>query len=404
MTQTPAQRFTHCGSRAICLVAWVLLSGLLAGCRHAEPPARPVRVATYNTALSRDTEGALHAAFATGQDAKARLVAEVLQRTRPDIVLLQEIDYDPTGKAYADFQRRYLGVAQNGAEPIRYEYVYAPPVNTGVLAEVDLDGDGKITRPNDCYGYGLFEGHYGMVVLSRYPIDTDHVKDLREKRWVSLPDQRVPEDYYSDAARSALRLSSKTHADVRILLERSALNLWISHPTPPAFDGPEDRNGRRNADEIALWNWYYAKHQRMRTRELRKFPESPSYLFDHYIIMGDLNADPNDGSSRRGAIQQLIDRPWLNDVVPTSRGGAQAARLQAGANLTHKTDPAADTADFGDTGRGPGNLRVDYVLPSANLDVVASGVYWPTRDDPHAYLNKASDHKLVWIDIALDDD
>lgn len=50
---------------------------------------------------------------------------------------------------------------------------------------------------------------------------------------------------------------------------------------------------------------------------------------------------------------------------------------------------------------GPGNLRVDYVLPSIDLDVVGSGVYWPTTDDPHAYLNRASDHRLVWIDVRL---
>lgn len=375
---------------------WLGVTALL-GC---STPAT-IRVATFNTALSRDAEGALHAALATGEDEQAKRVAEVLQRTRPDIVLLQEVDHDPSGEAYADFQANYLGVSQNGAEPIEYAYVYAPPVNTGALAPIDLDGDGKITRPNDCFGFGRFDGHYGMVVLSRYPIDAAHVKDLREKRWVTLPNHRIPPGYYSSEAERTLRLSSKTHADVRVLLPGSNLNLWISHPTPPAFDGPEDRNGRRNADEIALWNWHHAKVQRSKRRELKKFPDSPAYLFDHFIVMGDLNADPSDGSSRPGAIQQLLDQPWLQDPVPTSRGGVEASQSQAGNNLAHRSDPAADTADFGDSGRAPGNLRVDYVLPSVSLDVVGSGVYWPTSDDPRAYLNQASDHKLVWVDIRL---
>ena len=32
--------------------------------------------------------------------------------------------------------------------------------------------------------------------------------------------------------------------------------LLVAHPTPPVFDGPEDRNGRRNFDEIPLLGDY----------------------------------------------------------------------------------------------------------------------------------------------------
>lgn len=390
-------------SRPVSIILVLIAIGLLPACRHAEGPTQTVRVATFNTALSRDSEGALHAAFAKGDDEKAKLVAEVLQRARPDIVLLQEIDYDPTGKAYADFQRNYLDVSQNGAEPIQYEYVYAPPVNTGVLAEVDLDGDGKITRPNDCYGYGLFEGQYGMVVLSRYPIDESNVLSFRSVRWKEFPGNRMPKDYYGADAVENMRLSSKSHAWVSIEIGDESLRLWVSHPTPPVFDGPEDRNGLRNYDEIKM----------LRHLISRKVPESDSgpnvgsirTFIDSFIILGDLNADPNDGESIAGAINQLLDYPTVNaEHAPKSQGALEAARLQAGANRTHKTDPATDTADWNDDPqRGSGNLRVDYVLPSVDLNVTGSGVYWPTRDDPHAYLNKASDHKLVWIDIALDE-
>jgi len=30
------------------------------------------------------------------------------------------------------------------------------------------------------------------------------------------------------------------------------IHILASHPTPPVFDGVEDRNGRRNHDEIRL--------------------------------------------------------------------------------------------------------------------------------------------------------
>ena len=36
------------------------------------------------------------------------------------------------------------------------------------------------------------------------------------------------------------------------------MHVLVSHPTPPTFDGPEDRNGLRNADEIAFWKQYVA--------------------------------------------------------------------------------------------------------------------------------------------------
>lgn len=379
----------------------------MAGCSVSSPT---VRVATFNTALSRAAEGELHQAFAQRDDEQAKLVAEVIQRTRPGIVLLQEVDYDPTGKAYKDFQKNYLNVPQNGAEPIIYEHIYAPPVNTGVLADVDLDGDGQITRPNDCYGFGLFEGQYGMVVLSQHPIDTKSIVSFREALWKDKLSGLLPRDYYSETAQSRLRLSSKTHAIVPVSIGLDQIQLMISHPTPPVFDGPEDRNGRRNADEIGLWPAYFTNN--LPRKHPSQFPkmdgsgqvgaaplnDEPKY----FVVLGDLNADPNDGESRAFAIQQILHTLWINnDVTPTSQGAIEAARLQAGKNLTHKTDPATDTADFGDEEPAPGNLRVDYVLPSIFLDVVDSGVYWPTTDDPHAYLNKASDHKLVWIDIRL---
>ena len=67
-------------------------------------------------------------------------------------------------------------------------------------------------------------------------------------------------------------------------------------------------------------------------------------------------------------------------MTPSSDGAVEAAALQGGANATHESDPAFDTADFADT--APGNLRADYVLPSRNLRIVDAAVFWPVRSDP----------------------
>lgn len=114
-----------------------------------------------------------------------------------------------------------------------------------------------------------------------------------------------------------------------------------------------------------------------------------------------------------GAIQQLLDLPRVKDdkCVPGSEGAVEAARLQGGANLTHKSDPRFDTADFSD--RAPGNLRVDYVLPSRGLPLRGCGVFWPVKSDPLSRLTgefsrslpppffPSSDHRLVWIDVKV---
>ena len=65
----------------------------------------------------------------------------------------------------------------------------------------------------------------------------------------------------------------------------------------------------------------------------------------------------------------------------------------------HRGHPALDTSDFND--EYTGNLRLDYLLPSANLEVTACGVFWPAADESGHDLVDASDHRLVWMDIRL---
>ena len=120
------------------------------------------------------------------------------------------------------------------------------------------------------------------------------------------------------------------------------------------------------------------------------------------MIAGDANLDVADGDGRPGAMRALLNDPRLQDPTPKS-AGAVAASAQGGANLSHEGDPAFDTADWRDLGpTDPGNLRVDYVLPSVDWQVVDAGVFWPAPDDPLARLlggEGASRHRLVGVDI-----
>ena len=124
------------------------------------------------------------------------------------------------------------------------------------------------------------------------------------------------------------------------------------------------------------------------------------------MIVGDYNADPKDGDSTDEAILQLTENPFINNRrTPASGGGAEAAELQGGANESHENPPKFDTADFNDA--APGNLRVDYVLPSFHLRIRRSGVFWPVRSSSlrrlvgEGFPFVSSDHRLVFIDVPV---
>jgi len=383
---------------------WIALLFVCSLPGYAQDTEEPtVRFATFNTSLNRGKQGQLLDDLKKGND-QAHSVAEIIQRVRPDVVLLNEFDYDPSGKVVTYFKAHYLNVPHGQAEPIEYAFQYTGPVNTGVPSGRDLNKNGKTTDPNDCYGYGAFPGQYGMVVLSRFPFDEKGIRTFQKLLWKHMPDADLPIDpatkkpYYSDEDLNHFRLSSKSHWDLPIRIGESTTHFLVSHPTPPAFDGPEDRNGCRNHDEIRLWADYIS-------------PTRSGYIYDDtggrgglktgqsFVIAGDLNADPRDGGSRDNAIQQLLKHPLVADRAPNNEGGVRQAKQDGKANEAHKGAPKFDTSNFSD--RVVGNLRADYVLPSKNLGGGRSGIFWPIPGTPGAGLVNCSDHRLVWIDIAI---
>jgi len=371
-----------------------------------------VRFATFNASLNRFSAGGLVADLSDPDNAQAKVIAEIIQRTRPDVLLINEFDFDEDGAAAELFRSNYLEVSQNGAEPIEYGYYFVAPSNTGIPSGVDLDNNGSVGGPNDAFGFGFFPGQYGMAVFSRFPIDFDSLRTFQYFLWKDMPGALLPDDpntpepadWYSPAELDVFRLSSKSHWDVPIMIGDKVVHFLVSHPTPPVFDGPEDRNGTRNYDEIRFWSDYI-------------LPSRSGYIYDdqgHYgglkpgemfVIAGDQNSDPLDGDSIPGAIQQLLDHPLVNTkVTPSSEGAVEQAALQGGANATHLSDPAFDTADFADG--APGNLRADYVLPMKNLRITDAGVFWPLTSDPlfelvGTFPFPSSDHRLVWVDVRV---
>ncbi len=380
-----------------------------------------IRFSQFNASLNRNAEGQLTTDLSTPDNAQAKAVAEIIQRSNPDVLLINEFDYDSENpnQTVELFQQNYLAISQNGATPVDYPYIYIAPSNTGIASGFDLNNNGTaVTTPgepgygDDAIGFGNFPGQYGMLLLSKYPIDTENVRTFQNFLWKDMPNALLPDDpttpkpndWYSADELEVLRLSSKSHWDVPIQVNGETVHVLASHPTPPTFDGAEDRNGKRNHDEIRFWADYIT-------------PGKGDYIYDDggkkggiaagssFVIMGDQNADPVDGDSFDNAIRQLLQNPGINtNVIPSSPGAAQQADLQGGANASQKGNPSFDTADFGDT--APGNLRVDYVLPSADLKINNSEVFWPLNTDPTfplvgTFPFPSSDHRLVFADVQV---
>ncbi|MTJ51999.1 phytase [Anabaena sp. UHCC 0253] len=390
-----------------------------------------VRFSQFNASLNRNTEGQLLTDLSTPNNAQAKTVAEIIQRNNPDVLLINEFDYSPT--AVNLFRQNYLQISQNGVVPVNYPYFYIAPSNTGIASGFDLNNNGTTVTTqgttgygDDAFGFGNFPGQFGMLLLSKYPIDTTNIRTFQNFLWKDMPGNLLTNDptldnsttaidenlngFYSPEEINVLRLSSKSHWDVPIQVNGETVHVLVSHPTPPTFDGTEDRNGKRNSDEIRFWADYIT-------------PGKGDYIYDDggktgnlpsgssFVIMGDQNADPLDGDSYNNAIHQLLLNPSINtNVIPTSLGAPQQATSQGGANTSQKGNPAFDTADFNDT--APGNLRTDYVLPSTDLQISNSGVYWPSNTDANFPLVgtfnaslpggfPSSDHRLVFADVQV---
>ena len=374
---------------------------------HSEREPVALRVATFNVsmdasnylpaeAIPESGAQALTTALAS-QHPQIQAVAEIIQHTRPDVLVLNEFDYVDAARGIDVFKRDYLQVSQNGESPIDYPYVFIAPVNTGVPSPYDLSGDGLATGTgDDAWGYGLYPGQYGMVVLSKYPIKHDQARTFQHFKWKDMPGALAPlkpgtsEPFYSAPAWNEFPLSSKSHWDVPVQIHDHTLHVLVSHPTPPVFDGKENRNGRRNFDEIRFWAEYIQPHL-------------SDYIYDDngnkgglaknspFVIAGDLNASVDGKDNVLGSIQQLLEHPLVNaESPPTSRGA-----------VAHTPDnplAAEHTAGW--------RKRADYVLPSkAGISLIQSGVFWPIAGEPKAELvqnrKASSDHRLVWIDIQL---
>ncbi|MEE9387209.1 MAG: endonuclease/exonuclease/phosphatase family protein [Paracoccaceae bacterium] len=322
----------------------------------------------------------------SGNDSRVNASIAAIAEINPDILLLTRFDYDLGNNALKAFSD---GLMAAGAE---YPHLFALAPNSGVQTGLDLNNDGRTGSEKDAHGYGKFAGHGGMALLSKFPIDHDAVQNFSTFPRGDLPGTLLGRDPETDPGqKSQYRLSSVAHWDVPIMLPNgTVLRILAYHATTPVFDGPDDENGRRNYDENMFWLQYLRGNITY---------EPPT---ENFVILGNANLDPNDGEGRKAAIRSLLASHLVQDPKPSSPIGEVLAHTQGGANIGQFGNPALDTADWRDDG-GPGNLRVDYVLPSGELKILDAGIQWPAPDGVTDKLGQQGSslswHGLVWVDV-----
>ncbi|WP_106745480.1 endonuclease/exonuclease/phosphatase family protein [Yoonia maritima] len=308
-------------------------------------------MATFAAPLSRSGPGLLLRDLQKGADDEISAIVALIDDASPDVLLLTDFDYDLDGFALKTFSQILDGP---------YPYLYSAQPNAGVPTGLDIDGNGRLGEARDAQGYGEFSGDGGMAILSRFPFG--EVTDLSDLLWQDVPGAVLPPMTPETAL--VQRLSSTNHWMVPIALPNGDLQLMAYSATPPVFDGPEDRNGLRNRDELMLWT----------TVLDGVFGHAP----DSFVILGNANLDPQAGDGIRAAMGDFLGDPRLQDPLPGI----------ATAYWPHLPEL--------------GELRVSYVLPSQDWMVTGAQVMRLAPDQPSKSDDSmaAGPHRLVWVDIS----
>jgi 3-phytase len=390
-----SQRIQH-------LIILLIISFLFAACQN-----EIIRIAHFNIKeLTTDKINDVDD-NRIGQDNQLKAAARIIQQIHADILLIQEIDHDYTrtnaedvdyAATARDFMEHYL---MSGDYSISYKQIYSAPCNTGILSGLDLNNDGIIARETDsgatiygadCYGWGVYPGQYSMALYSNLTIDTAHIRTFQKFLWKDMPNHLIPLDYYSADAIEKLRLSSKSHWDIPIQYGDTEFHLFIAHPTPSVFDGAEDRNGRRNFDEIRFWKLYLERNEHVYDDQGIKSGYQSSAPF---IIAGDLNADPSAAVAyyEQNSISQLLTHPKIQNTTDFL--------VSAGSGEGREDTETHFTAKFSRDNR----MQIDYLLTSPAIRVIDGGVFWPHSEqdsENHQLAEIASDHRLIWLDVVID--
>jgi hypothetical protein len=240
-------------------------------------------------------------------------------------------------------------------------------------------------------GWGEFEGRFNTAVISRFPILRDQARIVTDVAWEDLPDNKIAlmKQQTNIDVPAGFPLFEKGLHVVPVQIGAQVLHLVLLHTVSPAFD---PINPYRNYDEL---------------RGLKLFldgqlpgvePLPPEAKF---IVIGDLNADPDDGDGLSGAIQQVLEHPslvaWMPEGAGTKGNNGKYNTYLSGCGNDDGMIPPDPTLKF--------QMQLDYMLPSSTVGQPLGGeIFFPdfeTDKDAYDLACNASDHRLLSMELEL---
>ncbi|MBY6225698.1 endonuclease/exonuclease/phosphatase family protein [Ferrimonas balearica] len=402
-----------------------------------------LRFATFHVDMAYDDSQGyftlLQQTGATGdqQDPRLANLAAILQQTyqerQPDVLLLTGFSTSvgeggrADDTAAAQFEQNYLSQPQaSDLTGLSYPYRYVASTNSGQFIPYDIDGDGKLSLPEDAQGPGHFHGQNSFVLLSKYALDAEQARTFRQFKWqdvngVSKP-KRDDGTELDDDAWAALSVMDTNFVDIAMRLpdgRQISLLLTLLVDQQPAEGAL--RSGwaqQRNGAQLDFIADYISDRN------------DGDYLVDDagrrgganlnrpFVLMGNLNNDEDpfrltvqtDWADtyeiNSSAIRKVLSDSYLlgsngrfnTDSLTPASFGAEEYKMGVGSSHIH---PRVWTSLSG--------MRFSYVLPHKDLHFADSGVFWPAigesgfqwlYDDSGASDPALSSHeRLVWVDV-----
>jgi len=341
-------------------------------------------------------------------DQQVNAAAEVIARFNPDIVDINELQYDieglPTGDMPGAAYPVEPGGIDGGAENAQrladriaaanpdatYDHVLITVGNSGMWWDDTGDFDSWSLR-----GWGDWEGRFNTAVLSKFPILRDEVRVISDLAWEDLPDNQLAdmEAEIGMVPPAGFPLFEKALIIVPVDLGTETLYLVLLHPvaSPSRFDVI---NPYRNYDEL---------HALALFLDGTLPGVEPLPAGAKFIISGDLNADPDssDSDGIAGAAQLVTEHPSVVAVFPEGAG-------TEGRNGEYNTYMSGCGNDDGETVEDPRDafqLQLDYILPSVTIgEPIDQAIFFPDFQSAREDFDLAcyaSDHRFLWADLDL---
>jgi 3-phytase len=339
-------------------------------------------------------------------DEQATAAAQILARFAPDIISINELQFDMQGVPTpsmpgapgttgwgqfdvfgADNAHRLADRIAAAGTPEGYEHRLIFVGNSGYYWEGSTLGfDWFILR-----GWGEFRGRFNTAILSRYPILLDQVRIISDVPWDALPENHIAKMKAETGidVPPGFPIFEKGLNIVPVQVNDEVLHLVLLHTVSPAFD---PINPYRNYDELRALVMFLDGQ----LPGVEPLPPDAKFM-----IVGDLNADPDDGDGLPGAIQQVLDHPSVIAVFGAGAG-------TKGNNGQYNTYLSGCGLDDGSIVQNPTQkfqLQLDYLLPSTNLgEPLETFLFFPdfqTEREDFDLACRASDHRFAYTDIQL---